>query len=426
MSLHWNMAVIDEQLRPTAPSSVALIERRMRVLALDGDENACVASVRSLKCAGYRVVVGATRKLSKAGVSHYCDRTFVYTSPQKSSTAFAAEVATEAAREPGTLIIAHTESTTVALSMHRDLLLGSGARMVMPAPECLSCAIDKVQTTALAKSLGLAVPESHVMTGPEQAREAADSMRYPAVLKASRSAEIRANGTIARTARPQYACNADECVMAYRRLAQNCSSVLAQELVQGRGAGYFVLMNHGELRAEFAHVRVRDVHPTGSGSAVRLSVRPLPAVRDGALRILRALDYHGVAMVEFRITPENVPVFLEVNPRFWNSLALSIHAGVDFPALLAHMAEYGDVEPQSEYRIGVRCRWLVGDFGHFLQVLKGKPKGFPGDFPPRLPTLWAFLRPVPGTYHDLFSFRDPLPEAADWLHYFWKLINGLV
>jgi len=90
------------------------------------------------------------------------------------------------------------------------------------------------------------------------------------------------------------------------------------------------------------------------------------------------------------------------------------------------MAEYGDVEPQSEYRIGVRCRWLVGDFGHFIQVLKGKPKGFPGDFPPRLPTLWAFLRPVPGTYHDLFSFRDPLPEAADWLYYFWKLINGLV
>jgi len=47
MSLHWNTAVIcTSKLRPTALSSVALIERRMRVLALNGDENAVVASVR--------------------------------------------------------------------------------------------------------------------------------------------------------------------------------------------------------------------------------------------------------------------------------------------------------------------------------------------------------------------------------------------
>ncbi len=424
MSLHRSTTVIEEQPRPASLSSVPRTERRMRVLALDGDENACVASVRSLQRAGYRVVVGATRKLSKAGVSRYCGSTFVYTSPQKSTVAFAAEVAAEAAREPGTLIIAHTESTTVALSTHSELLRRSGARMVMPSPECLSCAIDKAQTTTLAKSLGLAVPESHVMTDPEQAREVARIVLYPAVLKASRSEEVSADGMITRTARPLYASTADECLIAYRRLAQNCSSVLAQELVPGRGAGYFVLMNHGELRAEFAHVRVRDVHPTGSGSAVRLSVRPLPAMRDGALRILRALNYHGVAMVEFRITPDNVPVFLEVNPRFWNSLALSIHAGVDFPALLAHMAEYGDVEPQFEYRTGVRCRWLVGDLWHLIQVLKGKPKGFPGDFPRRLRTLCEFLVPVPRTFHDLFSFRDPLPEAADWLHYLRRLING--
>lgn len=424
MSLHRSIAVINEQFRPAAVSSVALTERRMRVLALDGDENACVASVRSLKRAGYRVVVGATRKVSKAGVSRYCGRTFVYTSPQKSSIAFAADVAAEAAREPGTLIIAHTEYTTVALSTHGELLRSSGARMVMPSPECLSRAIDKAHTTALAKSLGLVVPESHVITDPEQAKEVARCVRYPAVLKACKSEEISADDMITRTARPLYACNADECLTAYQRLAQNCSSVLAQELVPGRGAGYFVLMNHGELRAEFAHARVRDVHPTGSGSAVRLSVRPLPAMRDGALRILRALNYHGVAMVEFRITPENVPVFLEVNPRFWNSLALSIYAGVDFPALLACMAECGDVEPQFEYRTGVRCRWLVGDCANLLKVLRGKPKNFPGDFPPRLRTVWEFLIPVPGTFHDLFSVRDPLPEAADWLYYLRKLING--
>ena len=90
-------------------------------------------------------------------------------------------------------------------------------------------------------------------------------------------------------------------------------------------------MHQGELRAEFAHKRIRDVHPTGSGSAVRVSIEPDPDIRRWSLAILKALNWHGVAMVEFRKPAHGPAVFMEVNGRFWHSLPLAIYAALQVP-----------------------------------------------------------------------------------------------
>ncbi|HEX8888943.1 MAG TPA: ATP-grasp domain-containing protein, partial [Pyrinomonadaceae bacterium] len=186
--------------------------------------------------------------------------------------------------------------------------------------------------------------------------------------------------------------------------------------------GYFALMKDGELRAEFAHRRIRDVRPTGSGSAVRESVAPDARLREAALKILQELRWHGVAMVEFRVKADGTPVFLEVNGRFWNSLPLAVYAGADFPARLAEMAEHGELDADLDYRKNVRSRWLLGDFRHLLEVLKGAPAGFPGKFPARARSLLDFLTPVRGTFHDNFMLRDPLPEIGDWIDFWFRRV----
>lgn len=200
-------------------------------------------------------------------------------------------------------------------------------------------------------------------------------------------------------------------------MKQVCSHVLVQEFVDGEGTGYFALMRQGELRAEFSHRRIRDVHPTGSGSALRISVEPDPEVRRYSLAILQALHWHGVAMVEFRQVPGAPPVFMEVNGRFWNSLPLACYAEANFPAWLARMAETGDVEVVNHFRTGVSCRWLLGDFRHLVEVWRGAPPGYPKPYPGRLRTLLAVMTPVPGTFHDNFQWQDPLPEVGDWLSF---------
>jgi predicted ATP-grasp superfamily ATP-dependent carboligase len=219
------------------------------------------------------------------------------------------------------------------------------------------------------------------------------------------------------TGRPRYARDANELMQAFLEMRRHCSAVLVQEFVEGSGTGYFALVNHGEVRAEFAHRRIRDVHPTGSGSALRESIVPTAQIREASLAMLRALNWHGVAMIEFRVRADGVPVFLEINGRFWHSLPLACYAGVDFPALLAQMAEFGDVDPPPSYKVGLRCRWLVGDFRHLLEVWRGRPPGYPGTFPRRLPTLLAELTPRLGTLHDNFMWQDPLPELGDWIRF---------
>ena len=389
----------------------------MRVLVLDGNQNQAVAAVRSLASAGHTVLAGDSTSWNKAGWSRFAHGTFRYPSPQRRAQGFVSRIANLAAAEPGTLLLPMTEATTLSLSLRRDRIFYVGGRMVLPSHELVLRAFDKQQTTELARSLGIAVPWTILVDNTEEAGRVARSLEYPVVLKPRASEELGQYGNVRTGGRPRYASNLAEFQSAYADISRRASGVLVQQYVEGEGTGYFALMDHGKLRAEFAHRRIRDVYPTGSGSAVRVSIQPEPEIRRAALSILEALQWHGVAMVEFRRQAGKPPVFMEVNGRFWNSLPLACYAGVDFPALLAHMAEHGDVPPAPAYRTGVRCRWFLGDFRHLIEVWKGPPPGYPGPYPQRLQTLAAVLKPVPGTFHDMFRWNDPLPELGDWLNF---------
>jgi predicted ATP-grasp superfamily ATP-dependent carboligase len=396
----------------------------MRVLVLDGHENQAVACTRSLRRAGHEVVVGADSSWSKAALSRAAAGRFRYTAPQVDAHAFVREVLAEAQRTHGTLVLPMTERTTLPVSAERERFTAIGARLVLPAHERVTQAFDKQHTTALAASLGIAVPHTRMLDGDRAEAEAeAAATRYPVVLKPRASEETSGTATRA-TGAPVYARTSGEFLDGWRELRARCSSVLVQEFIPGGGAGYFALCAHGAVRAEFAHRRIRDVRPTGSGSALRESAPVDPTIRAQARAILRALDWHGVAMVEFRVRPDGTPVFLEVNGRFWNSLPLAVFAGMDFPALVAQLAEAGDVRGPFPYRYGVRCRWLLGDLRHLVEVWRGAPRGYPGSFPARLTTLLQVLTPRRGTYHDNFTWHDPLPEMGDWVHFFCRRVPG--
>jgi len=389
----------------------------MRILILDGNQNQAVAAVRSLADAGHTVMAGDSTSWNKAAWSRSASGSFRYPAPQHQAEAFVARIAEVAADTPGTLVLPMTEATTLPLSACRERISSAGGCLVLPSHERVLRAFDKQYTTELAQSLGIAVPRTILVNDQDEAERVARSVEYPVVLKPRSSEELGERRNVRTGGRPRYASAPAEFHSAYTDVSRRSSSVLVQQYMEGEGTGYFALMRHGELRAEFAHRRIRDVYPTGSGSAVRVSVEPQPEIRRAALAILQALQWHGVAMVEFRWPAGKPPVFMEVNGRFWHSLPLACYAGVDFPGLLAHMAQYGDVPPAPTYRAGVRCRWLLGDFRHLLEVWKGRPRGYPGVYPGRLRTLVSVLRPVRGTVHDLFQWNDPLPELGDWLNF---------
>jgi predicted ATP-grasp superfamily ATP-dependent carboligase len=395
----------------------------MNVLILDGNQNQAVASVRSLAHAGHTVFVGESASWSKAGWSRSAAGSVQYVDPKLDTRAFLNNIVEFVGHNPNTLVLPMTEATTLPVSTHRAELAAAGAVLVLPAHSDLLRAFDKDETTRLAASLGISVPRTVLVNNEEQAVSASKSVKYPVVLK-PKTSETAVEGKVRTGGRPRYARAEAEMLAAYRDIASRASEVLVQEYVPGEGTGYFALMHHGELRAEFAHRRIRDVYPTGSGSAVRVSVEPDPEIRRVSLAMLSALHWHGVAMVEYRKQSGSPPVFMEVNGRFWHSLPLACYAGVDFPALLAAMAEKGDIEPCHGYSYGVHCRWFLGDFRHLVEVFQGPPSGYPGIYPGKFRTLLDVLTPVPGTYHDLFQWADPVPELGDWILGFTKIAKG--
>lgn len=410
--------------RPTSASPDRLAAHT-RVLVLDGNENQAVACVRSLAAAGYDVRVGADTSWSKAGWSRFARGRFTYSGPQQNGAAFVESIVAEVRRVGGALVLPMTERSTLPLSERREDVAAAGGRLVLPAHASLMKVFDKEQTADLARSLDIPVPVTVSVSDYVEARQLALKTRYPVVLKPRSSEEVGFSGRTKSTGAPLYASNPHEFMVAYRSLARRCRAMLVQEYVHGTGCGYFALMRHGELRAEFAHRRIRDVRPTGSGSSLRVSAPVDATARAYALRLLEALQWHGVAMVEFRRRPDGSLVLLEVNGRFWNSLALAVHAGVDFPRLLVEMSSRGDVSAPTPHRPGVRCRWLLGDVRHLVEVLLGPPTGFPGRFPDRLAAVAEFLRPVRGTHHDNFRLDDPLPELGDWLDFATRKLPGL-
>src|SRR6185312_113515 len=99
---------------------------------------------------------------------------------------------------------------------------------------------------------------------------------------------------------------------------------ILQKFVPGQGKGVSGLCDHGRPVALYAHERLRDVRPSGSGSTLRRSVPLEPRLREPVERLLAELQWHGPVMVEFRDDGCSPPALMEVNGRFWGSTQLAV------------------------------------------------------------------------------------------------------
>ena len=105
------------------------------------------------------------------------------------------------------------------------------------------------------------------------------------------------------------------------------------------------------------HRRVREAPPRGGVSCCAASNYD-PKLIEYGTRLLDRLQWHGVAMVEFRYdVRDNDYKLMEINPKFWGSLDLSLTAGVDFPYYLCQMAQGETLEYSEEYDRSLRYHW---------------------------------------------------------------------
>jgi len=332
------------------------------VLVLDADAGAALAIVQSLGRAGYRVTLGATELGHRAFRSRYVAERCVYPDPLADKAAFQAWAR---GIQGVDLIIPPTERTLIPLSEIRDDPALAG-RIALPPAAAIEIAFDKEKVRALAAELGIATPENLVVESPAGLDDpTVDTWlaEGAVVMKSVRSKVWGEAGggreLVVRmvTDRAQLHHEADPLLAS--------GPVQLQRWLPGRGVGIEMLCDRGEPVLTFAHERIHELPLTGGGSSYRRAIDPPGDLVAASAQLLRALDWHGVAMVEFRRDPRTgAAPLIELNGRFWGSLPLAVFAGVDFPLALARLLLDGErpaparARPVYARQLGRDLDWL--------------------------------------------------------------------
>jgi predicted ATP-grasp superfamily ATP-dependent carboligase len=391
------------------------------VLVTPGNLRSALAVTRSLGRRGIRVTIADDGGGGLAGASRYCQRTVRVPSPARSADAFVSAIREEASLGKHRVVIPVDDVTLSLVSQARSQFDGLAA-LPFPDFETVQIAHDKAALAALASEKGIPIPKTVVMRDPADLEGAIKHVGLPAVVKARMSrfplgGQWRDGGAV------RYVRTASELAEALRAVGERVPCPLVQEHIPGDGRGIFVLMSRGRLRAAFAHRRIREKPPSGGVSVLSESVALDPQLLDYAERLLEAMKWHGVAMLEFkRDARDGVTKLLEINGRFWGSLQLAVDSGVDFPYLLYRLAVDGDIDPVLTYRVGVRLRWWLGDLDWLLLRLREK-----GGLARRLEAIPEFLRPT-GRMAKLEVYRrdDPAPAIAEFSQYLSAALRGAI
>jgi len=388
-----------------------------RILVLDGHAAAALAFARSLGRAGHWVAVGANHGIfAAAKLSKYCRASFSYPVSTDDTAAFAASVAEFAVKNRVELVIPITDWTTLPLSRHRQQV-ESVCPIVLPGAEALELAADKYRTVELARSLGIPVPATWLVSASSPTGTLPDN--FPVVVKDR--ASVRFVGSTTVFGSVVYAYNRHDLEAKIADRLKAAGDVLVQEFVSGVGIGFSGFALDGEVRVPFQWERVRETDPRGSGSSARKSIPLEPQIVESSRALIMAAGFNGIAMVEYkREKGSGRAVLMEINGRPWGSIQLAIASGVDYPCYVAEWYLNGSKPPtEIAYNPRITCRRMVGELTHLENLRHGRPPQWPIPYPSFFGSLARMALPwYPGVRYDDLSLSDPKPGIAEISNWF--------
>jgi len=270
-------------------------------------------------------------------------------------------------------------------------------------PEQYEKVRDRKQLFDIALSLGISVPTALSI-------EEANNMDSPVVAKPRYTITQQDNSLQIPGVRIL-----DEDVTESELVNEMGHTPLVQEYIDnGSEFGYFTVFDRGEPIAKFQHRRIRSTRYSGGASVYREATY-VPEVEAMGERLLKKLNWHGPAMVEFRQDDATGELYLmEINPRFWGSLVLGIEAGVDFPYVYYQLSNGRRLETD-HYDESVTTSYLRGEVQHLYSVVFESSKQHVRK-PSVGETIINQLATIPSARQDMFDLDDPSPFLCDLVH----------
>jgi predicted ATP-grasp superfamily ATP-dependent carboligase len=364
-----------------------------RVLVTNAQSRAGLSFIRSLGQSGIQVTAADDDRVSLGFFSRYCRRRLLYPDPTRFPERYCASILEELGRRRYDAVLPLLDDCLMPLAQLKNEVEAL-TRFPYLSHDRLILGRDKALTIEVARRCGLRTPATFPVLSAQDVDDALTNCALPVIV------------------RPRQAAGSDGlCRVGHReqvwstceRIARKFGPVMIQEYVPWGGFTYDVdvLMNRDSVpRAVVVCKRLRTypplAGPTSCGQAVHW-----PALADTAINLLTEMRWYGPAEVEFRIDPrDGMPVFMEVNPRWWGSLHTGVIAGVNFPLLHYRMAMDGDIEPVTTYRTDRKARYFF-TLDLLCMLTHPRKRSIARD--------WFADFVDPKTTMFIPSWRDPLP-----------------
>lgn len=261
------------------------------------------------------------------------------------------------------MLIPADDQALVAITRHYADL-NAHIYLACPPPEITTLVLDKASTLNVARECGIPIPKTKPISNSAELLESGSSMPFPWILKPSNK-EMDVEEIKSLTISTE-----DQIGIKFPKIRQFAPPMLLQEFCAGSGVGIELLMHNGECRAVFQHRRLKEFPHTGGVSVTAISEQPNPELMDMARRLLQALDWEGPAMVEFKVDArDGRAVLMEVNGRYWGTIALPIMAGIDFPFYHWQLVHGEHPVVPERYVVGTRWRWTAGHLARLNGLL---------------------------------------------------------
>lgn len=362
------------------------------------DDRITLCAIRSLAAEGIEVSVGGDRFAGRAFFSRYTHKKFRYPHPSIDPQGFL-ERLFRCTEEENFDVVLPTSDYTIGKLVERQEYITGRAKIPIPSSRALNLFRDKFKTIELARELGIRTPKTYACESARKLPPLLASLEYPLIIKPRKSTGgiglFRLEKPTDLPTRFFQSSTISDSVFDLQRL-------LVQEYIPGQVHDVCLLFNRGEPRAVLTQKRLK-MYPAKGGVGIYNITSDEPDLKEQAIALLKAAQWHGPAQVEFKQNPGGHPYLMEVNGRFWGTLDLAVAAGINFPLLACRMAMDGDIAPVTSYKIGLHFRWPA-PYGLLHAAETGK----------WLRTFWEFFYPHPGLKSDL-RISDPMPFIAETL-----------
>ncbi len=395
---------------------------KVLVLGKLGNTRACLAVVRSLGRRGLAVHL-AVREPDRGPVAacRYLKQVHCLPAYEAGPRQWLARLLELVRREDFEAVFPVTDAGIIPLQEHRRELGELEGRFALLNDLAYRVSYNKGRTRELAVDQGIPVAEGGVFECADAASRFAEKHGFPVVIKPI-SSFTEDNLSSKQFVQTLY-CADDINALFARRPA----SYIVERYFHGLGCGVEFLANKGDILFAFQHERVHQpLH--GGGSSYRKSVELHGGLLAASRKLVQALDYTGVGMIEYKLNPSaDAFIFVEINGRFWGSLPLAMATGADFPAWLYAMLWHGATDFAPGYRVPHYGRNILLDAEWLVRNLRAD-KSDPTLMTEPLGSVVAELRHVflGRESWDTWAWDDPLPFFSEFGWFLRKLPSALV